>query len=95
MKHLFYNSSSSLGALIDHIKPRYIYASTLDIHHKRLPFLVGSPQPHLCRFIALGSLPGKHKPVDSKTVYIQAIELEPIAKLALSELTSVDCEHDL
>jgi hypothetical protein len=33
---------------------------------------------HLSRFIALGSIPGTHKPADSKQVYIQALEIEPL-----------------
>lgn len=90
MKNLFNNQSSGLAALIDLLKPRYIYSSQLDIHHKRLPFKVGN---HLCRFIALGSLPGKHKQEESKQVYIQAIELEPISTIDMKELTNIDCEH--
>ena len=90
LKQLFYNSSSGVSALIDMIKPRYIYSSQLDIHHKRLPFNCGQ---HLSRFVALGSLPGKHKPEESKQVYIQAVELEPIFKMSLDELQKMDCEH--
>jgi hypothetical protein len=79
-KQVFNASSSSLSALIEIIKPRYIYSSTLDLHHKRQPFKF-SDVSHICRFVALGSLPGKHKPEESKQVYIQAIELEPLSNV--------------
>jgi hypothetical protein len=62
------------------LQPRYIYSSQLDLHHKSLPYV--SPLGHLSRFIALGSIPGKHKPVDSKQVYIQALEIEPLTSIA-------------
>ena len=93
MKQIFHNSSSSLAAVIDLIKPRYIYSSQLDTYHKRQPFLLSNGVP--CRFIALGSLPGKHKSADSKEVYIQAIELEPLSKVSkIEDIIGVtdDCE---
>jgi hypothetical protein len=65
------------------LKPRYIYSSNSDVHHKRVPFTTGK---QLCRFISLGSLPGKSKPPESKTVYIQAIELEPISASSSGDL---------
>lgn len=40
----------------------------------------------LSRFVALGSIPGKHKPQDSKQVYIQAIEIETLQKMDWKEL---------
>ncbi|TNV85145.1 hypothetical protein FGO68_gene10308 [Halteria grandinella] len=89
-KETLQNSSSSLAALIDLMKPRYIYSSNSDIHHKRLPFLSPASK-HLSRFISLGSLPGKHKPESSKTVYIQAIEIEPLTAMAIED--KFDCEY--
>ena len=80
LKRLYEASSSSVSALIDLLQPRYIYSSQLDLHHKPLPYV--SPLGHLSRFIALGSIPGKHKPADSKQVYIQALEIEPLTSIA-------------
>lgn len=78
------------------IKPRYIYSSQMDIHHKRVPFLVSNRLP--CRFVALGSLPGPLKPAESKEVYIQAIEIEPLSRVAkLEDLiagTEQECEKE-
>lgn len=68
-KSLFAASSSSISAIIDTLKPRYIYSSILDIHYKPLPYQ-SAPNTHITRFIALGSLPGSYKQADSKQVYI-------------------------
>jgi len=78
-KDVFYNSSSSLAALVDYICPRYIYSSIMDVHYKRMPYL--NEKGFLTRFITLGSIPGKYKPTDSKQMYIQAIELEPLIQI--------------
>jgi hypothetical protein len=61
--------------LVRELCPRYVYSSGSDSFIKRSPFV--NKQGYLTRFIGLGSLPGKSKPADSKTTYIQAIELEP------------------
>lgn len=81
-----------MAAIIDMIKPRYIYSSQLDIHHKRVPFLLSNGVPS--RFVALGSLPGPLKPAESKQVYIQAIEIEPLSRVANLEELIVGAEQD-
>lgn len=51
----------------------------------------------MTRFIALGSLPGAHKPSDSKSTYIQAIELEPLTtmtKQALQQQVDTEATKD-
>eukprot|EP00347_Sterkiella_histriomuscorum_P005571 403356100 len=83
-KQLFYNSSSSVVALLNLLSPRYVYSSNLDVHYKRLPYL--NQDSFLTRFISLGSIPGKHKPQDSKQVYIQAIEIEGIQRIQAQDL---------
>jgi len=92
LKQLFNNSSSSLSAIVDLIKPRYIYSSQVDVHLKRVPFLFSNGLPS--RFVALGSLPGPLKPTDSKQVYIQAIEIEPLSRVAKLEDLAVGTEQD-
>jgi hypothetical protein len=78
------------------VKPRYIYSSQIDLHHKRVPFRLPNTIP--CRFISLGSIPGQHKPADSKQVYIQAIEIEPISKAPsieeLKALSDTECHPE-
>ena len=61
------STSSSLAALVDLIKPRYLYSSNQDSHFKHPPIKYPS---HYTRYVALGSLNGRHKPEGSKEVYI-------------------------
>jgi len=61
--------------LVNELCPRYVYSSGNDCFFKRTPFI--NNRGFLTRFIGLGSIPGKLKPVDSKSTYMQAIELEP------------------
>jgi hypothetical protein len=93
MKNLFHQSSSGLAAVLDLLRPRYVYSSQLDLHHKRAPFFFDSAPSFPCRFIGLGSIPGKHKPQDSKAVYIQAIELESLSSV-LSITKEEGCEPE-
>jgi hypothetical protein len=83
------SASSSLAALVDLVKPRYLYSSTQDTHFKRPPIKYPS---HYTRYVALGSLNGRHKPEGSKEVYIQAIEIEPLGTVKAEELVQVDGE---
>ena len=64
----FKQQSESLQNLVEALSPRYIYSSHGDEFLKREPFI--SADNIVTRFIGLGSLPGKHKPKDSKTTYI-------------------------
>jgi len=57
----------------------------MDVFFKREPFL-SKVRAHT-RFIGLGSLPGKHKPEESKATYIQAIEIEPLTVLPTLQLS--------
>ena len=58
---------------------------------KANPFI--SPEGILSRFIGLGSLPGKHKPAESKATYIQAIEVEPLTFITPHDLKATKQEE--
>ena len=75
--------------MVDLVKPRYLYSSTQDTHFKRPPIKYPS---HYTRYVALGSLNGRHKPEGSKEVYIQAIEIEPLGTVKAEELVQVEGE---
>jgi hypothetical protein len=73
------------------LSPRYVYSSNTEFHHKALPYL--NKDGYFTRFIGLANIPGKEKPKDSKNVYIQAIEVEPLVKISEKELKTIDAEY--
>ena len=58
----------------------------MDMFEKAEPYV--NKAKSLTRFIALGSMAGRFKAPESKTTYIQAIEIQPIASQTSSELTA-------
>ena len=79
---------------MSHLGPRYIYSSHVDEFLKADPFLA-SKSKTLTRFIGLGSLPGPYKHEESKTTYIQAIEIEPLTSIPVEsfEMKPEEMEH--